>query len=162
MQKRDNSYIEIYCDGACSGNPGEAGSGLAIYSKEKISLMYGGYEEIATNNIAELKALYVALKIASKYKSATIKIDSKYSMDSVTKWAYNWKKNGWKKKGGEIKNLEIIQLSHQLYNDNIDKITIEYVKGHSGVEGNELADKMARLAIEDKQTKFKIYDTIPY
>jgi len=149
--------IEIYCDGACSGNPGEAGSGLALFLEDRMVLIYGGYQELGTNNTAELKALYEALKIASKYSKAIIKIDSKYSMDAITKWAYNWKRNNWTKKGGEIKNLEIIKLSHGLYDSIKDKVDIEYVKGHSGVRGNELADKMARLAISHRQVKFKVY-----
>ena len=150
--------IEIYCDGACSGNPGEAGSGVVIYKDgHKPSLIYGGYDSLGTNNSAELNALYVSLKLASKYPKVVIKTDSKYSKDCITKWAYSWKSNGWKKKGGDIKNLEIIKLSHELYEEIKDRVTIEYVKGHSGVEGNELADEMARLAIERKQVKFILY-----
>jgi len=144
--------LEIYCDGACQGNPGKAGSGLALYgdNKQQPTLLYGAFESMGTNNTAELNALYKALIIAKEYSSngaITILSDSKYSIDSITKWAYSWKKNGWKKKGGEIKNLEIIQQMHQLYEELKDIITIKHVKGHAGIEGNELADRMALLAI---------------
>jgi len=140
--------VEIYCDGACKGNPGKAGSGLAIYSGEsKPTLLYGEYEAKGTNNTAELNALYKALLLASESPKSTIYSDSKYSIDCITKWAYGWKSRSWTKKGGEIKNLEIIKLSHELYEQIKDKTTIKHVKGHAGVEGNELADRMAVWAI---------------
>jgi len=151
--------IEIYCDGACKGNPGKAGSGLAIYSGDaKPTLLYGEYESKGTNNTAELNALYKALLLASEASKATIYSDSKYSIDCITKWAYGWRKNGWKKKGGEIKNLEIIKLSHEFYEDIKDRVEIRHVKGHAGVEGNELADRMAVWAIVSKNSEYQTYD----
>ena len=140
----EEEKITIYCDGACSGNPGKAGSGLAIYSNKKNPvLLYGAFEEDGTNNIAELNALYQALIIADESKTNNISIftDSKYAIDCISTWAYSWKKNGWSKKGGEIKNLPLIIKSHELFEKLKSKINLEYVKGHSGVEGNELADK---------------------
>lgn len=153
--------LEIYCDGACLDNPGKSGSGLSIYSNgnEKPTLLYGEYVEFGTNNTAELNALYKALTIASQSEASNIIIysDSKYSIDCVTKWAYGWKDNSWTKKGGEIKNLEIIKLSHALYETIKDKIVIKHVKGHSGVEGNELADRMAMMAIKLKSFSYEEY-----
>jgi ribonuclease HI len=151
--------IEIYCDGACKGNPGKAGSGLAIYGGgTKPRLLYGAYEANGTNNTAELNALYKALLIASKTPTATIYSDSKYSIDCVTKWAYGWKSKGWTKKGGEIKNLEIIKLSHELYERIKERVSIHHVKGHAGVEGNELADRMAVYAIVSCGEGYADYD----
>ena len=157
----DEEYIRIYCDGACSGNPGNAGSGLAIYSNKKNPvLLYGAFEEDGTNNIAELNALYQALIIARQSNSKniiSIYSDSKYSIDCITLWAYGWKAKGWTKKGGEIKNLELIKEAHQLYERLKDKIEIKHVKGHSGVEGNELADRMAVHTIKAKNKEFSFY-----
>jgi ribonuclease HI len=154
-------HIRIYCDGACSGNPGEAGSGLAIYSNKKNPvLLHGAYEKDGTNNIAELNALYQALIIARQSNSQniiTIYSDSKYSIDCITTWAYGWKAKGWTKKGGEIKNLELIKEAHQLYERLKNKIEIHHVKGHSGVEGNELADRMAVHTIKAKNKDFAFY-----
>jgi ribonuclease HI len=153
--------VRIYCDGACKGNPGEAGSGLAIYNGNNLNptLLYGKYLRYGTNNIAELQALYKALLIASKYNHAIIYSDSKYSIDCITKWAYSWKRNGWRKRGGEIKNLNIIQNAHRLYENVKNRIKIEYIKGHTGIEGNELADRMAQLAIQEKNQEYKKYFT---
>ena len=157
----DEEHIRIYCDGACSGNPGNAGSGLAIYSnKRNPVLLYGAYEEEGTNNIAELNALHQALVIARQTSSEniiSIFSDSKYAIDCITTWAYSWKKNGWSKKGGEIKNLELIIEAHTLYEKLKDKIEINHVKGHAGVEGNELADRMAVYTIKAKNKNFEFY-----
>ena len=153
--------LTIYCDGACKGNPGKSGSGLAIYhGKSKPTLLYGAYEGRGTNNTAELNALYKALLIAleSEPSKVTICCDSKYSIDCITTWAYGWKKNGWKKKGGEIKNLAIIKLAHELYDGMKKSVTIKHVKGHAGVEGNELADRMAGYAIVSKSSGYKRYE----
>jgi len=153
--------LKIYCDGACSGNPGNAGSGLALYEgKELPTLIYGAYEELGTNNTAELNALYKALKIALSVNCENIieiYSDSKYSIDCIANWAYGWKKKGWKKKGGEIKNLELIKKAHALFEDLKDKISILHVKAHTGVEGNELADRMALHVIISKNIKYKKY-----
>ncbi|MDY3205660.1 MAG: ribonuclease H family protein [Arcobacter sp.] len=160
-EEEETEHIKIYCDGACSGNPGNAGSGLAIYSNKKNPvLLYGAYEEEGTNNIAELNALHQALTIASQTSSEniiSIFSDSKYAMDCITTWAYTWKKNGWSKKGGEIKNLELIQEAHYLYEKLKNKIEIIHVKGHSGIEGNELADRMAVYTIKAKNKDFAFY-----
>lgn len=160
-EKDEKEIIKIYCDGACSGNPGMAGSGLAIYSNKKNPvLLHGAYVEDGTNNIAELNALHQALIIARQTNSEdtiTIFSDSKYSIDCITVWAYGWKAKGWTKKGGEIKNLELIQSAHQLYEKLKNKIEIKHVKGHSGIEGNELADRMAVHTIKAKNKDFVFY-----
>ena len=157
----EDEFIKIYCDGACSGNPGEAGSGLAIYSNSKKPvLLYGAYDKEGTNNIAELNALFQALTIAQQTHSEniiSIFSDSKYSIDCITTWAYGWKANGWSKKGGEIKNLELIKSAHNLYEKIKDKIEITHVKGHAGIEGNELADRMAVYTIKAKNKNFEFY-----
>ncbi len=163
INKNDKRFVEltIYCDGACKNNPGEAGSGIAVYNdNEKPILYYGNYVIQGTNNIAELNALNKALQIASDSNTDNITIysDSKYSIECVTIWSYGWKSNGWTKKGGEIKNLDLIQKIHNLYDNIKDKITIKHVKGHSGIEGNELADRMAVNTIKTKNIEYKKYN----
>lgn len=152
--------IVIYCDGACINNPGEAGSGLSIYSNNnKPILLYGDYSKFGTNNTAELNAFYKALSVAIESKASKITIfsDSQYSIDCITKWAYSWKSKSWTKKGGEIKNLEIIKLAHELYDKHKDIITVNHVKAHNGIEGNELADRMGMVAISSKSNKYQEY-----
>ena len=158
---QQNINISIYCDGACSGNPGKAGSGLALYkNNEKPILYFGNYVPNGTNNIAELNALYKALQLADEIKTnekVMILSDSKYSIDCISTWAYGWKKNNWTKKSGEIKNLELIKNTHYLYEKIKNKIIIKHVKGHAGIEGNELADRMALHTIKAQNDEFEEY-----
>ena len=159
---QQDTNISIYSDGACSGNPGKAGSGVALYKNgAKPTLYYGNYVENGTNNIAELNALYKALLLASEQNTdekVIILSDSKYSIDCISTWAYGWKAKGWTKKSGEIKNLELIKNAHNLYEQIKNKIIIKHVKGHSGIEGNELADRMALHAIKAKIDGFEVYE----
>ena len=74
-------------------------------------------------------------------------------------WAYSWKLKGWKRKvAGDIKNVEIIQQSHELYEQIKNRLTVSHVKAHIGVEGNELADRMSIYGIEQKETHFCQYN----
>lgn len=154
--------VKIYTDGACEPNPGEAGTGLAVYENNKlIELWYGLYQSFGTNNTAELHGLNQALLLA-KEKLATgssvgIFCDSKYSIDCITKWASGWEKKGWTKSGGEIKNLDIIKPAYSLYQEISSQITIHHVNGHVGIEGNELADRMSIIAIESQDESLSLY-----
>lgn len=155
--------IKIYCDGACSPNPGKSGSGMAVYHNNQLtSLWYGLHEPNGTNNTAELNALLEALKLAkstlAKKQTTEILSDSKYSIDCITKWAKGWKAKGWKRgKGEEIKNLEIIKSAYNLYDSIKNDIIISHVKGHANIEGNELSDRMAVLGRMEKQVNFVNY-----
>lgn len=154
--------VMIFTDGGCDPNPGQAGSGMAVYRDGKVTeLWYGLYNPMGTNNTAELNALHQALMMAqiesSQGKSVTIFCDSKYSIQCVTQWAIGWQKKGWKKAGGEIKNLELIKEMFALHQQLKDKIQVLHVNGHVGVEGNELADRMSMIAIAEKETEFTRY-----
>jgi ribonuclease HI len=154
---------KIFTDGGCEPNPGKAGSGVAVYRNNVIAeLWYGLYNPNGTNNTAELNALHQALIMAQSEvdegKSVAIFCDSQYSIQCVTQWAVNWEKKGWKKQGGEIKNLELIKQMFALHQKLKNKIHVLHVNGHVGVEGNELADRMSIIAIEAKDTDFTLYD----
>jgi ribonuclease HI len=157
--------VTIYCDGGCTPNPGQAGSGVAIYRDEKLSeLWYGLYEEMGTNNTAELGALYESLRLAKsemqKGCSVEIKCDSMYSINCIKTWAISWEKKGWTKKGGEIKNLEIIKLAYALYNEIKHKVKLTHIKAHAGFEGNELADRMTMYTIQEREPAFVKYSKV--
>jgi len=162
----NKSNIDIYCDGACSPNPGKSGTGVAVYHQGEIhSLWYGAYNANGTNNTAELIGMLQAFKLAQAYIKAnpgkTIQVlsDSKYSIDSITKWATGWKNKGWKKANGEvIKNPELVKTCYTLYQEIKKHISITHVKGHANIEGNELADRMAVLARTSRETGFIQYE----
>jgi ribonuclease HI len=153
----------IFCDGACEPNPGRAGSGMAVYRAGKLAdLWYGAYNPAGTNNTAELNALLQALilartEIAAK-KTVQVRSDSSYGLNAITKWAAGWKKRGWRKAEGEIKNLEVIQELYELYLEIEDDVILQHVSAHVGIEGNELADRMAMLAVDRREVQWRRYE----
>lgn len=156
-------HTKIFTDGGCEPNPGKAGSGVAVYREGQISeLWYGLYNPAGTNNTAELNALHQALLMAEKEiaDNTTVAIfcDSKYSIQCVTQWAVNWEKKGWRKTGGEIKNLDLIQPMFALYMKLKKSVQVLHVNGHVGVEGNELADRMSIHGIDTKEASFARYE----
>lgn len=154
--------VKIFTDGGCEPNPGEAGSGAAVYKDNQLSeLWFDLYNAMGTNNTAELNALHQGLLLArdeiANGKTAVVFSDSQYSIQCVVQWAVGWEKAGWKKKGGDIKNLELIKNIYALYQTLKDKVQVLHVNGHVGVQGNELADRMSILAIQSRETDFALY-----
>jgi ribonuclease HI len=154
--------LQIYCDGACEPNPGNAGSGIAVYRDGTlVQLWYGLYNPNGTNNTAELNALHQALLIAEAAivagQPAQILCDSTYSINCVSKWAAGWELKGWRKAGGEIKNLGLIQAAYALYTRIESQLELTHVSAHVGTEGNELADRMAMLAATSRCMELRCY-----
>jgi ribonuclease HI len=157
-----NTGLQIYCDGACEPNPGNAGSGVVVYRDGKLAqLWYGLYNPNGTNNTAELNALQQALLLAEKAIEAgedvQILCDSTYAINCVSKWAAGWEKKGWRKTDGEIKNLAIIQAAYALYTRIESQLELVHVSAHIGTEGNELADRMAMFAVESREPHLRQY-----
>ncbi|MDA9064856.1 ribonuclease H family protein [Pseudomonadales bacterium] len=155
--------VTIYCDGGCDPNPGPSGSGLVVYQKTTlVEMHYGLYQSAGTNNTAELNALHQAMLIAhSRLKAGcTVQIlcDSMYSINAMTTWALGWKARGWQKKVGELANRELIMQMHDDYLALDGKVGIDHIKAHAGVEGNELADRLSLIAIENQCADFLPYD----
>ncbi len=139
--------LEIYTDGACSGNPGAGGRGAI--------LRYGGIEKElsgavaeTTNNRMELTAVIEALKALRRDCEIVIHTDSRYVMDGVQEWLPNWKKNNWRtsNKKSAVKNIDLWQELDQLLSKH--KIRWIWVKGHNGHPENERVDKLARDAVK--------------
>jgi len=154
---------KIFTDGGCEPNPGQAASGLAVYREGKVAeLWYGLYDPAGTNNTAELNALHQALLLAEKEiarkSSVAIFCDSSYSIQCVTRWAAGWEKKGWKKSGGEIRNLELIQRMFALYTRIGPAVQVLHVNGHVGIEGNELADRMSIHGIDTRERSFAPFE----
>lgn len=141
-----SEVIEIYTDGACSGNPGKGGWGaVLLYREHKKEI--SGFQKITTNNQMELMAVIEALKVLKKSSVITIYTDSVYVKDGITKWIINWKKNGWKTANKKpVKNLELWQELDLLVTGH--QINWQWVKGHSGNKYNDIADMLAVSAIK--------------
>ncbi len=143
-----SAKIEIYTDGACSGNPGKGGYGAILmykHHKKEIS----GFEKETTNNRMELMAVIQSLKsLKREFSSITVYTDSKYVQNGISKWIHSWKKNNWK--GANRKPIKNIDLWKMLDEESVKhEIDWRWVKGHSGNKYNEIADSLARKAIED-------------
>ncbi len=140
--------VEIYTDGACSGNPGPGGWG-AVLRYENYQKEISGYESNTTNNRMEITALIKALQMLKEPCKVKVCTDSKYVCDSISKgWALSWKKKGWKKSDG--KPALNSDLWEQLLNLlEIHDIEFTWVKGHAGHPENELCDTLATNAIKN-------------
>jgi len=163
IHQADRFDVTIYCDGACEPNPGHAGSGIVVYRNGKLAeLWYGLYHPNGTNNTAELNALYHALRMAEAeiHAGHTVEVcsDSAYAINCIRSWAPAWEKRGWIRSGGEIKNLEIIRDSYVIYRRVKKELTLTHVAGHAGTEGNELADRMAMLAVQRREKTLRRYE----
>ena len=134
--------IEIYTDGACSGNPGKGGWGAVLVYKNTEKEI-SGYEKETTNNRMELTAVIMALKALKEPCNVKLTTDSKYVCDAVNKgWVYSWKSRGWKK--ADKKPALNVDLWEQLLELlSIHNVEFNWVKGHNGHKYNERCDKLA-------------------
>ena len=142
--------IQIWTDGACSGNPGPGGWGVLLVAGDKRKELYGGDPD-TTNNRMELLAAIEALNALKKPSAVTLHTDSTYVKDGLTKWIHGWKRNGWKTAAKKpVKNKDLWQALEAA----CERHTIEWVwvKGHAGDEGNEKADELARRGAEDARS----------
>ena len=139
--------VEIYTDGACSGNPGIGGWGAYLKYKDNVKELSGSAEN-TTNNRMELVAAIEGLKILKKSSEVNLYTDSVYLKDGITKWIFNWQKNNWKNANKkDVKNKDLwIQLLEVVNKHDINWI---WVKGHEGNIGNEIADNLATSAISN-------------
>lgn len=154
--------IHIFCDGGCDPNPGPAASGVIVYQSHELISKYHGLYHSGTNNTAELNALFEAMKLAKHYLAqghqVQILSDSSYSVKAMTQWAAGWKKKNWSRgKGETLANAELIKAMYECYCDLPKSLSVIHVKGHSGVEGNELADRMCFVAMQNKVERFEEY-----
>jgi ribonuclease HI len=142
--------VVIYTDGACSGNPGRGGWGAVLESGRAKRELYGG-DPATTNNRMELMAAIQALEALKRPSTVTLYTDSKYLLDGITKWINGWQRNGWKTSAKQpVKNADLWRRLTEAMDGH--DITWKWVKGHAGDPGNERADELARLGVEESAT----------
>ena len=146
--------VIIYTDGGCSGNPGPGGWAIVVIFGDLVRSLSGG-EALTTNNKMELTAAIAALSVvkntpAFKDLPVTVNIDSQYVKNGITQWIHSWKAKGWKTADKKpVKNQELWMQLDEL-NAALD-VTWNWVKGHAGIEYNELCDQLCQAEIK----KFK-------
>ncbi len=137
--------VEIWTDGACSGNPGPGGWGALIrYGDHERELSEGAQQ--TTNNRMELMAAIEALNALKQPCTVTLHTDSQYVKGGITGWIYGWKRNGWRTSAKKpVKNAELWQaLDEAVARHEVDW---RWVKGHAGHAENERADELARMGM---------------
>jgi ribonuclease HI len=142
----DGKRISIWSDGACSGNPGPGGWGAVLVWDGHVKELKGGAVD-TTNNRMELTAAIEALEALKRPATVDFYTDSQYLRGGVTGWIKGWKKNGWKTSDRKpVKNVDLWQRLDALREGH--DISWHWVRGHSGTDGNERADELAREGME--------------
>ncbi len=141
-----HNRVQIYTDGACSGNPGPGGWG-AILRYKQTDKEISGFEENTTNNRMELTAAIKALESLKRKVSADLYTDSEYVRQGMLSWLPKWKAKSWRlSSGGEVKNRDLWERLDALCQEH--DVTFHWIKGHAGHPENERADQLARSGVE--------------
>ena len=143
------SLVEIYTDGACRGNPGPGGWGALLTVGEHVKELSGA-ELLTTNNRMELTAVIRALEALKRPSELRIFTDSEYVRRGITEWVRSWKARGWKTADRKpVKNQDLWERLDALATGH--QIEWRWVRGHSGIPGNERVDRLANEAIDAMQ-----------
>jgi ribonuclease HI len=137
-------HVVIYTDGACLGNPGPGGYGVVLLHDKHRREFSRGFR-LTTNNRMEILACIVGLQALKSPCAVTLYSDSQYVINSMNKgWARRWKKNGWKRDGGNVPNADLWEKMLELCDKH--KVRFNWVRGHAGNKENERCDQLARQA----------------
>ncbi len=146
MPKDPKDIVDIWTDGACSGNPGPGGWGAILRFNGEEREISGGASD-TTNNRMELTAAIEALSALKRPVAARLHTDSTYVKDGITKWIHGWKANGWRTASRKpVKNQDLWRALDAAMAPH--RIEWHWIKGHSGHPENDRADALAREAIE--------------
>ncbi|OZI20424.1 ribonuclease HI [Bordetella genomosp. 9] len=139
--------VELWTDGACKGNPGPGGWGVLMRSGTHEKTLHGG-EMATTNNRMELMAVIQGLAALKRPCQVTIHVDSQYVMKGMMEWIANWKRRGWITADKKpVKNAELWRALDEQVSRH--KVAWRWVRGHAGDPGNERADELANLGVEE-------------
>lgn len=137
--------ILIYCDGACTGNPGPGGWGAIVATTDGRVRELGGGDRQTTNNRMEMQAAMASLSaVASLDGKVLLHTDSSYLIKGITEWIHGWRRRGWKSMAGDdVANRDLWERLDQIVKARSSKIEWCHVRGHSGIPGNERCDEIA-------------------
>lgn len=145
MVKPDQQIVEIFCDGACSGNPGPGGYGAILRYGGHQKEISGGARE-TTNNRMEMSAAIEALKLLNRSCAVTVTTDSQYLVKGITEWIKGWQRNGWRNSKKEaVVNRDLWE--ELLVATQKHSVKWKWVRGHAGHAENERCDQLAREGI---------------
>jgi ribonuclease HI len=138
----DGPQDGVFTDGSCEPNPGPGGWGWVHVEGGRIVAEGHGHAPDTTNNRMELMALIDAYEALPEDARVTVHSDSQLCVKTINEWAKGWEKRGWKRKGGEIKNLDLVKRLYALANAR-PGVTLAWIKAHDGSKWNEYADALA-------------------
>jgi len=142
------THVEIHTDGACKGNPGPGGWGVILQSGASRKELIGGELE-TTNNRMELTAVIQALEALKRPCQVDLYLDSEYVRKGITEWIAGWKARGWKTASKQpVKNVDLWQRLDALVHEAGHQIRWHWVRGHNGHAGNERADALANMGVD--------------
>jgi len=142
------TVVEIYTDGACSGNPGPGGWGVLLRYGDQVKELCGGDGGQTTNNRMELTAAIEALEALTRPSQVLLYTDSSYVRNGITSWLAGWKRNGWRTSAKQpVKNADLWQRLDEATQPH--QIEWHWVKGHAGDVGNERADALANQGMTE-------------
>ena len=146
----DGPTTGVFTDGACEGNPGPGGWGFAWVVDDRVLSEGSGAEPHTTNNRMELSALIAAYKALPSDAEITVFSDSEICVKTVNEWAAAWQKRGWTRKGGPIKNLELVRELYGLAGAH-PRVTLRWIRAHDGSRWNEYVDALAGSALRGER-----------
>lgn len=146
---QDGPQTGLFTDGFCEPNPGSGGWGAVKVREGQILQELHGGEADTTNNRMELKALIEGYKMLDVNEALPVYSDSELCVNTITKWAAAWRRKGWRKKGGEIKNLDLVKELFDLAASH-PSAELNWIRGHSGARWNEYADALSRKGTSDQ------------
>jgi len=145
MVKTEKPFVEIFADGACSGNPGAGGYGAILRSEDREREL-SGYDAMTTNNRMELLGVITALEALKRPCKVRVTTDSSYVVKGMTEWIQDWIRRGWKTAGKKkVMNQDLWERLLGASDDH--EIEWEWIRGHSGHVENERCDLLAREEI---------------
>jgi ribonuclease HI len=132
----------VFTDGAAEPNPGPGGWGVVYVEDDRIIAEECGHDPKTTSNRMELFSLMAACRVVPPGKRVIVYSDSQLCVNTFTDWAHSWEARGWRRKGGEIKNLDLVQELHAILKKR-PELELQWIKAHAGNRWNEYADSLA-------------------
>ena len=132
----------VFTDGSADPNPGPGGWGAVFVRDGTIIASDRGHEEHTTNNRMELTAIIAGLALVPDGDRATVYSDSRLCVDTLTSWAHAWKRRGWRRKGGEVANVDLVREAYERLHER-PGVELRWIKAHDGSRWNEYADVLA-------------------
>lgn len=138
----DHVGTGVFTDGSATPNPGPGGWGVVWVVDDEVVDQARGTDPDTTNNRMELRALIEAVKMVPEGTPATLYSDSNLAVRTINEWAAGWKARGWKRKGGTVENLDLVEELYELVQQR-PELQLQWIKAHAGHRWNEYADRLA-------------------